>query len=286
MKVGVANLGSGGLGGPEPFAQAVRDVEQFGFESIWTFEHICVPLKHSPYPGTPDGQVPGGDKTAINEPMMQLTYAAALTSKLKLGTGAILLPLHHPLYLAKQLATLDVLSKGRVLFAFANGWCKEEYEALGIDWKKRGKRSDESIQAMRALWRDETSSFAGQQFHFQEVYSFPKPVQKDGLPVIVGGYAPSAARRAGRLGDGFYPLIPDLAELKKSIALMRDEARKHGRNPDEIEITTIAPDPTLDAIKALQDLGVSRVNVRVPTSSPAEMHRGLEKIANSILAKL
>lgn len=285
-RIGIANVNTGPIGRPEVAVQLARDAEELGFESIWAFEHTCVPRKHPPYPGTPDGQVPGGDRSPINEPLTQLTYAAALTTRIKVGTSAILLPLHHPLYLAKQLATLDVLSKGRVLFAVANGWMKEEYDALGLDWKKRGKRTDESIQALRALWRDEAATFHGEQFSFDEIYSFPKPVQQGGIPIIVGGYAPAAARRAGRVGDGFYPIIRELDKLKESIELMRSEARKAGRDPDRIEITTGAAPLTLDAVKALEDLGVSRVMTRAPGGEPVRIRAELEKIANDVLAKL
>jgi probable F420-dependent oxidoreductase len=286
MRIGIANVNTGPIGRPEVFAQFARDTEELGFESVWAFEHTCVPRNHPPYPGTPDGQVPGGDRSPINEPLTQLTYAAALTTRLKVGTSAILLPLHHPLYLAKQLATLDVLSGGRVLFAIANGWMKEEYDALGIDWKVRGRRTDESIQALRALWRDEAASFHGTQFNFDEIYSFPKPVQKGGIPIIVGGYAPAAARRAGRIGDGFYPIIRERDKFKEAVALMGAEARKAGRDPDRIEITAGAAPLTLDAVKALEDLGVSRVLTRPPASDPAQLRPALAKIADEVIAKL
>lgn len=283
MKVGLSGLNAGPFGRPEIIAQFVREAERLGFESVDVIEHTCVPVKHLPYPGTPDGQVPGGDKNPLAEPLSTLAYAAALTSRIKLMTGVILLPLHHPIYLAKQLATLDVLSNGRLIVGISNGWCKEEYAALGIDWRTRGKRTDEGIAVMRAIWGNEAAAFHGTQFDFNEVYSFPKPLQKGGIPVMIGGVTPAAARRAGRIGDGYFPLVPDNAKLKELIAVMRDEARKHGRNPDQIEISTGAPS-ALDAIKALADLGVSRVVLRPP--SPTELSAGLEKIANEVLAKL
>jgi len=285
MKVGLSGLNVGPFGRPELLAQFARQAEQFGFESVDVIEHICVPLKHVPYPGTPDGQVPGGDRNPIAEPLSTLAYTAALTSKIKLITGVILLPLHHPIYLAKQLATLDVLSNGRVICGISNGWCKEEYEALGVEWRVRGKRTDEAIAAMRALWSNEAASFHGKQFDFKEVYSFPKPAQKRGIPIMIGGYTKAAARRAGRIGDGFFPLVPDNSMLKELIELMRAEARKHGRNPDQLEVSTGAP-AELEAIKVLEDLGVSRVILRPPSMVPAELGAGLEKIANDVIAKL
>ena len=140
---------------------------------------------------------------------------------------------------------------------------------------------------MRALWGNEAASFHGKQFDFKEVYSFPKPAQKAGIPIMIGGYTPAAARRAGRIGDGFFPLVPDNAnaKLKELIELMRAEARKHGRNPDQLEVSTGAP-AELDAIKVLEDLGVSRVILRPPSIVPAELGAGLEKIANTVIAKL
>jgi probable F420-dependent oxidoreductase len=285
MKIGLSGLNVGPFGRPEVVAQIARQAEEFGFESLDVIEHICVPVKHVPYPGTPDGQVPGGDRGPIAEPLGTLAYAAALTSKIRLITGVLLLPLHHPIYLAKQLATLDVLSGGRVICGISNGWCKEEYESLGVEWRVRGKRTDEAIAAMRALWSNEAASFHGKQFEFKEVYSFPKPEQKNGIPIMIGGYTPAAARRAARIGDGFFPLVPDNAKLKELIDLMRDEARKCGRNPDQLEVSTGAA-PQLDAIKVLEDMGVSRVILRPPSMVPAELSAGLEKIANEVIAKL
>jgi probable F420-dependent oxidoreductase len=286
MKVGIGGINSGPMAGPETVLQLARDAEQLGYESLWPFEHICVPRKHQPYPGTPDGQVPGGDRGQINEPILQLTFVAAATSRIKLGTGALVLPLHNPLHLAKQLATLDVLSHGRVIMGVVNGWLSEEYEALGIEWKTRGKRTDESIAVLRTLWREETASFHGRHFNFDEVYSFPKPMQPNGIPVLIGGHTVAAARRAGRLGDGFYPIVSDVVRLKELITAMKVEARGHGRNPDEIEITLGVPSPTLDKIKELRDLGVSRVIARAPAAESGKLRRELERIAEKVVAKV
>ena len=192
---------------PELFSQLARDAEQLGFESIWTVEHVVVPLPHTPYPATKDGKMRGGDDAPIPDPLIPLAYAAALTTKLKLATGIVILPQHHPLYLAKQVATLDVLSHGRVILGIGSGWMKEEFAAVGVDFHKRGALTDESIQAMRALWRDYPASFHGKHFNFDNLKSLPKPTRKEGVPIHVGGHSPAAARRAGRLGDGFFGQI-------------------------------------------------------------------------------
>jgi probable F420-dependent oxidoreductase len=284
MKTGIIFANSGRFSRPELFAQLARDCEQLGFESIWTVEHVVVPQPHMPYPGSKDGQMPGGDDVPIPDPLIPLAYAAAITTKLKLSTGVIILPQRHPLYLAKQLATLDVLSKGRMMIGIGSGWMKEEFDSLQISFNLRGARTDESIQAMRAIWREPVSSFNGKHFHFHDVNSFPKPVQKDGIPIHIGGHSAAAARRAGRFGDGFFPTLTKPEALKEIFARVRDEAKKAGRNPDAIEFSAMAA-PRVDSVKALQDVGVTRVVFSPPSSDPAKLKAGLERIANDI-AKL
>jgi len=284
MKLGISFANSGKFSRPELFAELARDCETFGFESIWTVEHVVIPQPHMPYPGSKDGRMPGGDDVAIPDPLIPLAYAAAITTRLKLSTGVIILPQRHPLYLAKQLATLDVLSKGRMMVGIGSGWMKEEFDSLQIPFSARGGRTDESIQAMRALWREPEASFHGKHFHFHHVKSYPKPVQKNGIPIHVGGHSPAAARRAGRLGDGFFPSVTDTEKLSRLFTMVRDEAKKAGRNPETIEFSAMAaakPDP----VKTLRDLGVTRLVLAPPSSDPARLKAGLEKIAND-LAKL
>jgi probable F420-dependent oxidoreductase len=279
MKAGVIFANSGRFSSPDLFAELARDAEQCGFESIWTVEHVVIPQPHMPYPGSKDGQMPGGDHVPIPDPLIPLAYAAAITTKLKLSTGVIILPQRHPLYLAKQLATLDVLSKGRMMVGIGSGWMQEEFAAVDVDYHARGARTDESIQAMRAIWSANTATFHGKHFHFHDVKSFPKPLQPGGIPIHVGGYSPAAARRAGRFGDGFFPTVTEPAKLVPLFASVREEAKKAGRSPDAIEFSTMgAPKP--DALKALADIGVSRVVFGPPSSEPAKLRAGLENIAN------
>ena len=192
-----------------------------------------------PYPGSKDGQMPGGDHVPIPDPLIPLAYAAAITTRLKFSTGVIILPQRHPLYLAKQLATLDRLSQGRMMVGIGSGWMKEEFDSLEIDFNAwRAHRRIDPGDA-RDLERP-VASFHGKHFHFHDVKSFPKPVQKAGIPIHVGGHSPAAARRAGKYGDGFFPTVTDPAKLKELFALVREAARKAGRNPDAIEFSAMA----------------------------------------------
>jgi alkanesulfonate monooxygenase SsuD/methylene tetrahydromethanopterin reductase-like flavin-dependent oxidoreductase (luciferase family) len=167
------------------------------------------------------------------------------------------------------------------MLGIGSGWMKEEFDSLGIDYHARGARTDESIQAMRAIWRDDVASFHGKHFHFHDVKSFPKPVQKGGIPIHIGGHSPAAARRAGKYGDGFFPTVTDPPKLKEMFGLVADEARKAGRNPDAIEFSAMAA-PKADSLKALAAVGVSRVVFGPPSSNPAKLRAGLENAAKEI----
>jgi probable F420-dependent oxidoreductase len=285
MQTGIMFANSGPFARPDNFASLAHEAEQFGFESIWTVEHVVIPQPHMPYPGSKDGQLPGGDDVPLPDPLIPLAYAAAITTKIKLATGVVILPQRHPLYLAKQLATLDVLSHGRLMIGIGSGWMKEEFDALGIDFHARGALTNESIQAMRAIWRDYPASFHGKHFHFHDVKSLPKPVQKDGVPLHIGGHSPAAARRAGRFGNGFFPTVADPVKLTELFGIMREEAKKAGRNADEIELSAMTP-PDPDKIKALRDVGISRILVMPPSSDATKRRAGLERIANDVIAKL
>jgi probable F420-dependent oxidoreductase len=271
---------------PDLFGHLARAAEQFGFESIWTVEHVVIPQGFkTPYPYSADGRFPGGEDVPMPDPVVPLAYAAALTTRLKLGTGIMILPQRHPFYVAKELATLDQLSNGRAMLGVDAGWLREEFQALGIDFESRGARTDEALRALRALWRDDPSSFHGIHFDFGPVKSFPKPVQKGGVPIHVGGHSPAAARRAARLGDGFFPAVTDLTRVKDLFEVMKAECGRVGRNPSEMELSCAGP-ATLEWAKAAGDLGVARLLVPPPAWDADGLTRELEKIANQVLARL
>jgi probable F420-dependent oxidoreductase len=286
MKIGLMFANVGPFVMPSMLTHMAKTAENCGFESIWTVEHVVIPKGFkSQYPYSSDGKLPGGEDVPIPDPIVPLAFAAAVTTKLKLATGVVILPQRHPLYLAKQMATLDVLSNGRAMLGVGSGWLKEEFESLGLDFHSRGARTDESIQAMRSLWRDHESSFRGKHFNFGPVKSFPKPLQKGGIPVYVGGHSPAAARRAARYGDGFFPALGESAKLKELFGLVKEECGRRGRNYREIELSCMGV-PRLDFVKSVQDLGVSRVTIPPPAWDAEGLTREMEKIGNEVIAKL
>jgi len=162
MKIGLMFITSGPFSDPDLFAHLVTTAERCGVESIWSVEHVVIPANYkSPYPYSASGKIPGGEDVPIPDPLAPLAFAAAISTKIRLGTGVIILPQRHPVYLAKEVATIDVLSKGRMMLGIGSGWLKEEFDAVGVDFHQRGARTDESILAMRALWRDNLSTFHG-----------------------------------------------------------------------------------------------------------------------------
>ncbi|MGH7782149.1 MAG: LLM class F420-dependent oxidoreductase [Candidatus Binataceae bacterium] len=285
VKLGLMFVNSGPYSEPQLFTHLVQTAERCGFESIWTVEHVVIPQDYkSPYPYSPSGKIPGPEEVPIPDPLLPLAYAAAITKNLKLATGVMILPQRHPLYVAKEVATLDVLSNGRALLGIGSGWLEEEFQALGLNFHERGKRTDEAIQSLRALWGGGASTFHGKHFNFGPVKCFPKPVRKTGVPIIIGGHSPAAAKRAGRYGDGFFPAIGEPAKLKELFAMMTAEAAKAGRNAASIELSCMGR-AKLDAIKAVRDVGVSRVVVAPPGFDKEGLTRGLETMANDLIAK-
>ena len=285
MKIGLMFANSGPFTNPDLFAHLVTTAEKVGVESIWTVEHVVIPQDYkSPYPYSATGKIPGGEDVSIPDPLQPLSFAAALTKKLKLATGILILPQRHPIYVAKETATIDQLSKGRLVLGIGSGWLAEEFHALGLDFRKRGSMTDEAIQAMRALWADGAATFHGKHYNFDTVKMYPKPFNKSGIPIVVGGHTAAAAKRAGRHGDGFFPAIGEVDKLKELFALMSDEAKKAGRSAANIELTCMGRAKP-DLLKSFEDIGISRVIVPPPAFDQEGLTRGLEKLGNEVLAK-
>ncbi len=262
MKFGLMYANTLGYATAEGAAQMGPAAEQAGFDSAWTVEHVVFPDSYeSTYPYDPSGKMPMRSDTPLPDPLIWLTWLAAHTTTLRLATGILILPQRNPLVLAKELATLDDLSGGRVDLGIGIGWLSEEFDALGIPFAGRGRRTDEYIRAMRALWDSDHAEFSGEFVDFSAVSVNPKPTAGR-VPVHVGGDSEAAARRAGRLGDGF---IPGLGDTESLISIMRASAEEAGRDPDAIEVTTNAPElfsgEPMRAVETMAALGVSRLGV-------------------------
>jgi probable F420-dependent oxidoreductase len=260
---------------PDDCHAAVAVAEELGVESLWAVEHVMTPVQlDSSYPYSDDGKVLGLNDAMLCDPVVWLSFMAGISTTLRLATGIMILPQRHPAYVAKEWATLDRLSGGRAMLGVGLGWMREEMEAVGVPFGERAARTDESITAIRSLWGCEPSTFEGQFFRWSQMVSMPKPVQPGGVPIIVGGHAPAAGRRAARLGDGlFWPgslsrsihAVGDDAMLREVLVAMRDECRLNGRNVDEIEVTVGANGATADVLHRLEDMGVKRVVVGSPS---------------------
>ncbi len=240
-----------------------RRAEAAGFESLWGGEHVIMPSTiDSKYPYTPDGKIPAEPETPIPDPLIWLAFAAAAAPTMRLGTCILIVPQRNPLVLAKELATLDQLSGGRVELGLGVGWLKEEFDALGVPWERRGARNDEYIEAMRALWAGPHAEFHGDFVDFDPVTCSPRPIQEN-IPILVGGDSDVALRRAVRMADGYFPGEGDMDRLRGLVGRLRQMCEDADRDPDSIEINAIFAhfaDPVA-ALEEMREIGVGRAMV-------------------------
>ncbi len=287
MKFGIifANTGPAAVD-PGYAARLGRIAEDAGFDSLWTVEHVVVPAGYeSAYPYSRDGRMPGGEDMPIPDPLIWLTHVAAHTERIRLATGILILPQRNPVVLAKEVATLDVLSGGRVTLGVGVGWLAEEFAAIGVPFDDRGARTDDHIRALRALWTLAEPTYEGEFVSFARAKSYPKPVQDGGVPIVIGGHTPAAARRAGRLGDGFFPARGDLATLPGLLDEMRRAAREAGRDPDAIEVTTGGA-MDVEGARRYADAGVDRLVVPPLGFDLDTLERQLGEFGENVIAKL
>jgi probable F420-dependent oxidoreductase len=265
MDIGIAFANTGPFATATGAAELAREAEAAGFESVWTVEHVIYPDEYeSSYPYAADGKMPAVPSTPIPDPLIWLTWVAAHSQRLTLATGILILPQRNPLVLAKEVATLDHLSGGRVELGIGVGWLQEEFDALGVPWEHRGRRTDEYIEAMRALWATDNAAYDGEFVSFERASSNPKPPAGT-VPFVIGGHSKAAARRAGRLGEGFFPGKGSPAELRELVDIVRQTAADAGRDPSAIRITASSAglfgDDPVGAAEELAAVGVSRLMV-------------------------
>jgi probable F420-dependent oxidoreductase len=222
--------------GPEELVRAAQQAEELGYANLWVAERLLYPVApRSPYPVTPDGSLPPFYKHALT-PIETLTYVAAQTRRIGVGASVLLMPLHNPVMLARQLATLDVLSGGRVRVGLGQGWSLDELEAGGAPASQRGARADEYVQVLEAIWTTDPAEFHGEHYTLPKSILQPKPVQRPHPPIYMGAYAPSALARVGRLTSGWMPTGVPLSAMGPMMDQVRQHAREAGRDPDALEL--------------------------------------------------
>ncbi|MGE2721926.1 LLM class F420-dependent oxidoreductase [Mycolicibacterium celeriflavum] len=266
----VAPVAAGVTADPGFMAAFAQHLEACGFESLVVVEHTVLMSRYtSVYPYDASGRVELPADCAVPDPLDLLAFLAGQTRRLGLATGVLVLPNHHPVALAKRIATVDVLSGGRLRLCVGAGWLKEEVEACGADFASRGRRIDEQLAVLRLLWREhpDGADFHGEFFHFENAMCYPKPLAH--IPIHIGGHSRAAARRAGRFGDGFQPLGVGGAELTQLVALMREEADRCGRDPDALELSLGHLVTKVDAERAakLEALGADRLILAMPPTA-------------------
>jgi len=260
MRIGLFGINTGACARPETAARVARAAEAAGFESVWTGEHVVLPD-----PQAPPSPVPPDHP--MLDPAVALAFLAAHTSQLRLGTGIVILPQRNPVVLAKELASLDVVSGGRLVVGVGAGYLRPEFEAVGARFEDRGARTDEYIDAMRALWTQPSPRFAGRTVRFAGIDAQPRPVQRPHPPIVVGGLSPAAHRRAVTRGDGWYGFARDLDAVRADLAGLAEAARSVERPAalGALEISVTPPPRTgLDAARRYRDLGVDRLVLLAP----------------------
>jgi probable F420-dependent oxidoreductase len=240
VKFGVFGLNMYGYADPEAASSLARKAEQAGYESVWCGEHVVLP----------DPQAPPSPMAPLDnalDPVVTLTYLAAVTTTIRLGTGIIILPQRNPLVLAKELATLDVLSKGRLIFGVGVGYLEPEFRALGAPFEDRGRVTDEYLAAMREIWTSDAPRFSGDFVSFGDIQSRPQPVQKPTPPIHIGGRTPLAYRRAVQQGHGWYGFAMTVEETEQAVESLRKAAERYARPAElgQLEIS-VTPRPSRD----------------------------------------
>lgn len=262
MKFGLMFTNTG-MGSSAAGARQLATVaERAGFESLWTVEHVVVPSGYeSKYPYDRSGKMAGGaEEFDLPDPLIWLAYVAAVTERIKLATGILIVPQRNPLITAKEVATIDHLSGGRVILGVGVGWLKEEFDAIGVPFADRGRRHDDYVEAMRALWTQPKASVHNTYVEFDQCISRPQPAQS--IPIVVGGHTRKAAERAARIGDGFFPGSGSIEDLSAAFGIVRETCATLDRDPGEVELTASGGGRNFDELCArveqLIALGVSR----------------------------
>ncbi|MGH8672374.1 MAG: LLM class F420-dependent oxidoreductase [Burkholderiales bacterium] len=282
MKFGFFGINMGVCSNPQVAIRIVQAAEAAGFESVWSGEHVVLPD-----PQVPPSPLP--PNYPMLDPAVALTFVAAHTKKVKLGTGIIILPQRNPLVLAKEFASVDVVSGGRLILGLGIGYLKPEFDALGVPFDHKGLRTIEYLQAMQAIWTQDKPAYQGRFVSFSGVQALPQPVQKPHPPVVFGGHTPDAFRRAVQYGNGWYGFALDVDAAAKCLAGLREAAQTVSRpaHLGELEIS-VTPGPALDAdlTKSYADLGVHRLIPFRRAKAEADLLEFIAKTGDSLIGRI
>ena len=293
MEIGLHLPHVGPLATREGLIGFAQLAEEYGFDSLWVSDHVVVPRSlSSRYPYSRDGSFPVPPELPFQEPVATLLFVAGVTQRAKLGTTILVIPMRNPIVTAKQLATLDVLSNGRLILGVGVGWMEEEFAMLGVPFEQRGPRTSEYIRLYKALWTEDNPSFRGKFWQIEEVGFSPKPLQKPHPPIWVGGHSPAAFRRAGRLGDAWHAVGVAPEQVAAGYREVQRHAQEAGRDPASVGLTIRARVPLDDASQAVErlqqyrDVGVSHVVLEVATGDLERSRTMMELLARSVRPKV
>jgi probable F420-dependent oxidoreductase len=281
LKLALFGLHRGSSVDPDTLVRRARRAEEAGFESFWVGDHIALPSAEA------QGVDPPGQPRL--EALVALAYMAALTSRVRLAVGVIVLPQRQPVLLAKQLSTIDVLSKGRLIVGIGVGYLEPELRALGASLADRGARTDEYLAAMRALWDEPAPSFAGRFASFADVIERPRPVQRPHPPIVIGGHSPAAYRRTIQAGNGWHGWDLDVKQTAQALAALRETASRYERPAalGELEVTvTPRGTPDVDTACRYADLGVHRLAIQPHTMEGSAMDELITRVGETLVGRV
>ena len=288
MKFGIVPVNLREFTDPEMLIPFVQRAEAHGYESVWTAEHVIIPKQYdSVYPYNPDGKLPFKPDAPIIDPLVALTFIAAATKKIRLGTGVNILPQMSPLYLAKWVSSIDHLSQGRLMLGLGIGWLREEFAAIGVPFERRGKRSNEYLEALKAVWTSEEVNYQGEFINWQGFSMRPKPAQPGGVPLVIGGISQPAIRRTVKYGDGWYVIGKDPDDYRTHMQALAEECERQGRDISELEITAYWNYYTegLESLGVYEELGVHRLLVNMHALRAGDVTVAMERFAEQVIAK-
>ncbi|MBI3933822.1 MAG: LLM class F420-dependent oxidoreductase [Acidobacteria bacterium] len=277
MHFGVVFTGYGTMADPEKLRRLARRADQLGFHSLWLYDHVTFPAR------IPEkyGKIVFTPETPFLDPMATLSFLAAETRQIRLGTGVLLTALRHPLLVAKSAATLDVLSGGRLILGVGLGWVAEEFEALGIPFRQRVGRLRESVEILRGIWAQGRLAYAGRYYSFPEMTSYPMPLQPGGPRLWFGAFADPALKRAAELGDGWFGAAGPVEKVTKRLMKTRDFAREYGKSHFALGVSC---DPGISAeeVEHFRQAGATHINLNCASEDMAAIEAQLESAARRL----